>query len=229
VAAWADTAALLINIDHHVTNPGTAAVQLLDPKAAATGEIIYDLLQELQLEPDTAVATLLYAAIMSDTGSFRFSNTNARVLEIAAYLVRSGASPPLVARELYEKHTWGYMKALQSVLQTLNRSEDGRVAWLSVTADTLARHGVRQDESEGLVQYPRMIEGVEVAVVFREIGSEEVRVGFRSKGCFDVSRVAREFGGGGHPRASGCTLHRPLERVRGCVLTRISELLAQSG
>lgn len=224
-AEWAHTASALINIDHHVTNRGSAPLLLLDTDAAATGQIIYSLLAELGLELDLSVAILLYGAIVSDTGSFRFSNTDARVLEIAADLVRHGANPGQIAQRLYETHSWGYMRVLQQVLQTLGQSDDGRAAWITVEAEVLSKHGVRKDESEGLVQYPRMIDGVEVAMVFREQGPQETRVGFRSKELIDVSLLAQEFGGGGHSRASGCTLYLPVAEARRRVLERVSEVL----
>jgi phosphoesterase RecJ-like protein len=226
VAAWAPTASLLINIDHHITNPGTAPVQLLDTEAAASGEIVYDLLAALGVEVGSEAATLLYAAIMADTGSFRFANTTARVLRVAADLVQRGAKPDEIAREIYETHSWEFVQALRQVLGTLARSADGRIAWITLEADVMAHAGVRKNEFEGLIQYPRMIAGVEVALVFREMGPDEVRVGLRSKQFCDVSRLARECGGGGHIRAAGCTIQAPLEEARSRVLRRVQEALA---
>ena len=225
VAEWAKSAHMVINIDHHVTNAGTVAIRLLDTTAAASGELIYDLIATLGLSLNPEVATLLFAAIVSDTGSFRFSNTDERILHTAADLVHHGARPDYIARELYENHTWGFAKLLQRVLATMERSEDGQVAWITVTNDMLSQTDARKDEAEGLIKYPRMIDGVEVAMAFREIGPEETRVGFRSKERVDVSAVAAEFGGGGHARASGCTLSLPVAQARTLVISRVLEYL----
>lgn len=225
VAANADQFAQIINIDHHLTNPQTAPVRLVDPGAAASGELIYQVIDALGVPLDADAATLLYTAIMADTGAFRFSNTSARTLHIAAELVGLGAQPDAIARHIYETHSWGYLQLLQRVLATLDRSADGKVAWITVTADMLAQEGVRKDETEGLVQYPRMVSGVEIALVFREIGPQEVRVGFRSRERVDVSRLAREFGGGGHAKAAGCTIRLPLNQARAAVVMRAQQVL----
>jgi phosphoesterase RecJ-like protein len=224
-AEWAKTASGIINIDHHATNPADVQVLLLDPNAAATGQLIHGLVAALGLKLDVSAATLLYAAIVSDTGSFRFSNTSAEVLEVAADLVKHGADPGFIAARLYEAHTWGYIQVLRQVLQTLQQSDDGKVAWATLGAGVLEEYGVSKGESEGLVQYPRMIDGVEVALVFRELGPQETRVSLRSKGPVDVSLLAQEFGGGGHSRASGCTLYLPLADARRRVLARVSEVV----
>lgn len=213
VASWAERVETVINIDHHVTNDGTGHVNLIRPKAAAAGEIVYDLIRAAGVALDANVSTLLYAALMSDTGSFRFSNTTAHVFEIAADLVRHGARPDEISREIYDTRSWSYVRLLGRVLDTLQRSPDGNVAWITLTQQMIREEGAREDESDGFIQYPRMIDGVEVAVFFKETESGKVRVGFRSKERVDVSQLAQEFGGGGHPRAAGCTLERPLADV----------------
>jgi phosphoesterase RecJ-like protein len=225
VAEWAQTARLVINIDHHPTNSSSGTIRLLDPEASATGELIYALIAALDLHLNADAATLLYTAIVSDTGSFRFSNATERSLRIAADLVGYGAKPDYVAKHLYETHSWGYMRFLQRALQALERSEDGRVAWISLSHDLLTSECMRPEETEGLVQYPRMIEGVELAIIFRETSPQEVRVSFRSKNRLDVSALAAQLGGGGHARAAGCRLFLPLEHARATVLARVSETL----
>lgn len=223
-AAWADRVERVINIDHHVTNPGTGHINLVVPDAAATGAVVYRLIREAGAELDADVATLLYAAIMSDTGSFRFSNTTAETFEIAADLVRHGAQPDVISREIYETRSWEYVRLLGRVLETLQRSPDGSVAWIVLSQEMIREEGARQDESEGFIQYPRMVDGVEVALFFRETESGAVRVGFRSKERVDVSRLAQEFGGGGHPRAAGCTVEGPLEDAVARVVARTVEV-----
>ncbi|HHW08822.1 MAG TPA: bifunctional oligoribonuclease/PAP phosphatase NrnA [Firmicutes bacterium] len=227
-AAWADQVELVVNIDHHVTNSATAPVLLLNTEAAAAGEIIYHLIQELGLSLPEETAILLYTAILTDTGSFRFSNTNARVLRIAADLVDKGADPAVIASEMYDTRPWSYMQMLRRVLATLDCSADGRIAWIILGEADLLEAGMRQEESEGLIQFPRMIQGVEVAILFREVGPREVRVSFRSRNKVDVSRLAQSFGGGGHARAAGCTIKLPLAAACREVLTKTEAFLAEA-
>lgn len=219
----------LINIDHHVTNPGTGSVNWVQPSAAATGEMIFDLIGQMDLALDSDVATCLYAAIAGDTGSFRFSNTSARVLEIASALVGKGARPEAISQALYDTRSWEYVRLLERVLATLERDQSGAVAWLSVTARMIKECNARSDEAEGFIQYARIIDGVEVAVLFREADPDRTRVSFRSKRYIDVSRVAKAFGGGGHPRAAGCTLALPIENAKPTVLEFVREVLQEAG
>lgn len=227
-APFAPSVGRVINIDHHVTNPGTGHVNLIRPEAAAAGELVYDLVVAAGLEPDAEVATLLYAAIMADTGSFRFSNTTARAFEVASRLVAAGARPDLIAREIYDTRSWSYVRLLGRVLETLERSDDGKVAWITLTQKMIAEAGARKDESEGFIQFPRMIGGVEVAIIFRELENGQVRVGFRSRERVDVSALAQEFGGGGHERAAGCTVQGPLELARERIVRRAIEVAGES-
>src|SRR5690606_20083548 len=169
VAQAAHRFAHVYNLDHHVTNVAGGTVRYIDPSAAATGEIVYAVLVDhWGLSLDARAATQLYAAIMTDTGSFRYSNTRAATLRIAAALVEAGARPDRIASWVYEQASWSTMRLLARALATLDRTDDGRVAWITVTGEMLAEAGARYDEADGLVQYPRMIAGVEVALIFRE-------------------------------------------------------------
>lgn len=218
----------VINIDHHVTNPGTGDVNLIRTDAAAAGEIVFDLIDRAGVGFDAGVATLLYAALMADTGSFRFSNTSPRAFEIASRLVREGARPDLIAREIYDTRSWSYVRLLGRALETLKRSPGGRVAWMSLTQRMIAEEGARKNESEGFIQYPRMIDGVEVAILLRELEDGSVRVGLRSRESVDVSALAQEFGGGGHARAAGCTLAGPMETAEAKVVARALQLAGET-
>lgn len=223
-AALAGRVREVVNIDHHVTNPGSGHVNWVRTDAAAAGEIVFDLIQAVGPPLDADVSTLLYAAIMADTGSFRFGNTSARVFEIASHLVRLGARPDIISREIYDTRSWSYVKLLGRVLESLRRSPDGKVAWIRLTRRMIREEGAREDESEGFIQYPRMIDGVEVAIIFRELDDGRIRVGFRSRERVDVSALAQEFGGGGHARASGCTLAGDLADVERRVVERAAEV-----
>lgn len=195
------------NLDHHVTNEGEAPFAYVDAEAAATAEIAVELIVDhwgLALEPDDAFN--LYTALMTDTGSFRFRNTTSRTLAVAARLVEAGVRPGSVAEAVYENMTWPAFQLLRTALASLERSDDGRVAWITLTRNMFAACGATEDDATGLSQYPRMIAGVDVSFVLRELEDGHTRVSLRSKGAVDVSVIAGRFGGGGHPGASGCTM-----------------------
>ena len=227
VAGAAERFAHVYNLDHHVTNQDSGAIRYIDAQAAATGEIVYSVLVDhWGLAVDRDAATNLYVALMTDTGSFRYSNTTAATLRTAAALVEAGARPGELASLFYEQASWSTLQLLARSLATLERTSDGRIAWITVTGQMLAEAGARYDEGDGLVQYPRMIAGVEVAIIFRELPDGRTRVGLRSRRAVDVSRVAAALGGGGHPRAAGCTLALPVAEARERVLAEVREAIA---
>lgn len=216
------------NIDHHVTNTGEGTIHYIDPQAGATGEIIFRLLTDywrLSLDPETA--SNLYAALMSDTGSFRFSNTTSATLHIAAQLVAAGAKPDEIAAQAYDYMSWNALQLLKLALNTVERTDDGRVAWIYVTRDMLKEVGAVDDDAAGFVQYPRSIAGVEVALMLRELSDGHTRVSLRSRGTVDVSVVASVFGGGGHPGASGCTVNAPIPDALNQILAEIAKALPE--
>lgn len=199
----------LLNIDHHLNNEFPEP-RYVRTDAAATGELLYELVQELGLRLDCDTATCLYTALLTDTGSFRFANTTAETLHIAADLLAFGVSPSCVAEQVYDVKPLSSLRLLAEVLATLKVSEGGQVAWLEMDEGMLARHGVDASETEGIVNYARTISGVKIGALFRGVGPEETRVSWRSRPGYDVSRVAARFGGGGHANAAGCDIHRPL-------------------
>lgn len=219
------SAPVVINIDHHETNDGQVGLVWVEPEAAATGELVFAVLSALPVELDPAMACHLFAALQGDTGSFQFDNTKARTLRLAAHLVELGASPGEISQALYETRELGYVQLTGEVIRTLRRSPDGRIAWVHLTREMVERAGLRDSEVEGFVRYPRMIRGVEVALLFRETGDGRVRVSLRSRGRVDVSQLATRLGGGGHMRASGCTLAATLPEAEARVIALVSEAL----
>jgi len=182
---------------------------------------VYRLLCGLGLPLTPAIATNLFTAIHTDTGSFRYSNVTPETFRIAGELTAAGADPAAVASALYERRSADSLRWLAEVLARVRVSEDGRVAWLSLAAGLVPEGFV---EAEDLVNYPRSIDSVRVACLFRERGSQ-VKVSLRAKGDVDVSRIAARFGGGGHPNASGCTLPGPLPEAERQVLGAIRATL----
>jgi len=211
----------LLNIDHHPTNDGYGETALLKPDAAATAEVLYDLVQELGIEPSTELAQCIYAGLMTDTGGFRYSSTTPKVMAIASEMLAKGVNGNELAEELLEKLTYPQILLLQRALSSLTFSADRRIAWMIVTEEDIAAAGARNEDMEGLVNYPRNIEGVEVGLLFKQTRQGELKVSFRSAGKVDVSQVAKHFGGGGHILASGCSVTGELDAVIGQIVREV--------
>jgi phosphoesterase RecJ-like protein len=198
----------LISIDHHVSGRPFAHVNWIDPHAVATGEMVFRLAREAGTPFSPEIATCLYTALMTDTGSFMFQGTNEHTFALARELVLAGADPSHCARSIYFAHSVAKMRLLGEALRNLNT--EGDIAWTWVTQDQMDRCGAKEEDCEGLVNYVLSIGEVEVAAFFRELPDGRLRVSLRSKGKLDVARVAEQFGGGGHQCASGCSLDGPL-------------------
>ncbi len=211
----------VINIDHHPGNTGYGDVRWFDGTAAACGEMVFEIIAELGVPLTAEMATQLFVAVVTDTGSFRYPGVSPRTFSICARLLEAGADPVSVARKLYDSHILGRLRLQGAVLQTLEVDPSGRLAMLMLTDATLAASGGAPDETDGLINLPLSVKTIQAAVFFKEAEDGRWRVSLRSKGDIDVGRVARSFGGGGHKNASGCTLKGPLERARAEMLERI--------
>ena len=212
----------LINIDHHHSGKPFAQINWIDPSACATAEMIYRLAKEAGARLTPEMATCLYTAVLTDTGSFAYGGVNAHTFELAAELVRAGADPGRLAQNVYFSNPTSKMRLLGAALSHLHR--EGPLAWMYVTRADMEHAGAIDEDTEGLVNYALGIAGVEVAVFFRELADGQFRVSLRSKGRLDVAAIAEKFGGGGHECASGFSIEGPLsvasERV--LAMTRIS-------
>lgn len=217
--------AVTVNIDHHVTNGRHGELCLVDPAAAATGVLIYRVLDAMGVAIDPEIAVNLYVSILTDTGSFRYSNANPEAFEIAAEMVRRGVDPWSVSERVYETRSRESVGLLGRVLSSLETAASGKVAAITTMRRDLEDFRARKDSLEGFVNYPRSIAGVEVAVAFREEGDGEFRVSFRAKGRVDVATIAADFGGGGHRNASGCTVTGTLPEVKRRVFAALEEAL----
>jgi len=215
----------VVNIDHHPTNTRWGDLNLVEPGAAATGEIIFRLLEKWGLEITPEMATCLYTAIFTDTGGFRFSNTTEASLLYCCRLVKLGASPYEVATHVYESYSPGRMRLLGLALNTLSMAAEGGVAWIVVTREMMEATGTGPEDTEEFVNFPKSIRGVEVALLFRETESG-VKVSFRSKGKVNVALIAASLGGGGHKAAAGCDMELPLEDAIKRVVPLVEETLA---
>ena len=212
----------IVNIDHHVTNKNFGTVNWVDPDAAATAELIYDLDRELGLDMTPEIAICLYTAILSETGFFAYSNTSPKVLKIAAELIERGVDPWAVAQKVRENSV-GRLRLLGGLLLELEQTPDGKIAWLAVTQEHFKKTGTTAEDTEEFVSYPRSLNGVEVAIMFREVDSGTCKVSLRSKDRVDVSAIAQQFGGGGHKKAAGCTVKGGLKEVQTRVIQAVKK------
>lgn len=218
----------VVIVDHHQTNSASADLYLLDPASSSTGMIIYSLLKSFPVDISRPIAKNLYATIIGDTGSFRYSNTNPETFRVAAELVEYGADPSEIAEAMFESEPLRKLRLLGLVMPTLNVVENNRIAYVVVDKAMLEQTGTARQDTEGMINIPRSIKGVEVAVLFREEtggNSSGWKISLRSKGKVDVAKIAETFGGGGHKRAAGCTISGSLDDVRKRVFNSLKEVL----
>ena len=214
-------------IDHHLPSDEPPSKLLLaDTAACATGELIYDFATcvGLKLTPD--IARSLYVALLTDTGGFRFSNTTARCLSIAGQLIASGVEPEEMYGRLYASMPVGRLHLLRDALATLEVDPEYGISWISVPAGAAEQYGLKSEDLEGIAEHPRSIGGTRLALFFRDLGHDKVKVSFRSTGDVDVNTFAKMFGGGGHARAAGALIEGSLEAVRKKVVAAAREFLA---
>ncbi len=209
----------LINIDHHSSARPFADVNWIDPHACATAEMIFRLGREAGVKLSPEIATCLYTAVLTDTGSFGYAGTSERTFVLAQELVRAGADPVAIAQNVYFSNPTAKMRLLGAALNNLHR--DGALAWMYVTRTEMERTGALEEHSEGLVNYALAIDGVEVALFFREMTDHRYRVSLRSKGAINVAAIAEKFGGGGHECASGFSMDGPLSVATERVLAQL--------
>lgn len=214
--------ASILNIDHHITNDAFGTINVIDPDASSTAEILFHWMADsAKVEWDAHLATYLYTGILTDTGGFRYSNTSADVLRIAAQLIEHGAPAHEIADRALETITFEQILCMQRALATFETSSNGQIAWISLTLADLHQIQATDAAVEGIVNIPRTMIGVDVGIFFRETSENTVKVSFRSRKKVDVSKIAKAFGGGGHPRAAGCTIKGSLENVKQQVLQRV--------
>lgn len=199
-----------VNIDHHVSNNRFGKLNIVEPTAAASGEVVYDILKTMSIPLDASIATCLYTAIVTDTGGFKYSNTTAKVMETVAHLINAGASPEYIFKQIYEEQPLcQVMLQSEAVLATCFNAEK-TVAWTVVTREQLAQHGALDEHIDGLVESLRRIDSVLIAVVFKETEAGHTKISIRSdRQDIDVAQVMGMFDGGGHRLAAGCTIEVP--------------------
>jgi phosphoesterase RecJ-like protein len=219
---------VVVNIDHHITNTGFGTVRLVDPAACATAELVYHLLVRMKTPIDIDLATLIYTGILTDTGSFRFANTNQATFAICLEMAAKGVRPHEVARHVYGTYSLGRIKLLNLALDSIEIAGNGKLSIMTVTREMLRQTGTQPEDADGLIHYARRIEDVRVAALIQELqngtGATQDRhryhVSLRSDGSVDVAAVAVSYGGGGHQSAAGFRIEAPLYEVK----TQIAQL-----
>lgn len=225
VAAARGRIGAIVNLDHHKTRDEFGLYNLIDPAAASTGILVYRLIREAGREVSLASALCIYVATITDTGSFRYSNANPEAFAVAGEMIAKGVNAWDIASQLYESQPRPRLELLSLALATLAFSECGRFASLTVTLDMYEKTGADAELTDGFINYPRSVRGVEVAIFFRQLSEGAFKVGFRSKGLVDVSRLAEGFGGGGHHNAAGCVVEGGIDEVREKVFSHLRSVL----
>ncbi len=203
----------LMCVDHHPAVEKFGEVNIVHPGASSTGEIVFLLLQALGIDLSSEISTALYTAILTDTGSFRFTNTTVNSHQMAGYLIARGVDHIGVYQRIYEREPLGKINLLTELLSNLNFECDSRVVWAAVSREMLKKHGVGAHDTDGLSDFPRRISGVMISILFLEIDDSLTKISFRSNGVVSIHDLAQAFGGGGHPYASGALVRRPMARV----------------
>ena len=215
---------MLINIDHHTTNTRFGKLQIIDPDASSTAEIVYRVIREMDITIDKGIAYALYTGIMADTGSFRFSNTTPAAFEISHEMVKCGADPHRVAHHVYETISLNRIKLLTMLFDSIELSENGNLSTMTLTQNMLAATGTEVEDVNGLINYARRIEKVKLAVLLYERKARngrrpasEFHVSLRSDGSVNAAAIAASFGGGGHHNAAGFDIKATLPELKSII------------
>lgn len=216
----------VVNIDHHSTTELFGNVNWIDSTAAAVGEMIYNLAKAIGARITPELSSCVYAALLTDTGSFHFSNTTERTFKIASELVRHGAQPAKLSQGIFYNYPYAKVQLVGRVLSTLERDESGRIAWITMTKRAMEETGASEDDSDGIINYPLTVGDVEAVAFFRELQDSTYRISLRSKNRVNVARVAEDFGGGGHCNAAGFTVTANYEELSRAVIERLREAVA---
>ncbi|MDX6406361.1 MAG: bifunctional oligoribonuclease and phosphatase NrnA [Blastocatellia bacterium] len=196
----------VVNIDHHSTTELFGTVNWIDSTASAVGEMIYNLCKATGVRVTKEIAECVYTALLTDTGSFHYSNTTERTFKIASELVRIGVKPAKSAEAIFGSYHWSKIELLSQVLATARRDESGHVAWMRQTLEMQERTRASDEDADGFVNYPLAVGDIEATALFKESAPGVYRTSLRSKGDVNVAKIAEQFGGGGHRNAAGCTL-----------------------
>ena len=213
----------VVNIDHHATTALFGTINWIDSTASAVGEMIYNLCKAIGVRPTKEIAECVYTALITDTGSFHYSNTTERTFKVASELVRAGVKPAKISQAVFSNYAWSKIELMSRVLSTARRDPSGRVAWLRQTLEMQEESGASEEDGDGFVNYPMSCGQVEAVAFMKETAPGVYRTSLRSKGDVNVARIAERFGGGGHRNAAGCTLRGDWEEVEKMIVAHLIE------
>ena len=219
---------LTVNIDHHTTSEHFGTINWIDSTASAVGEMIYNLCKAIGGRITKEIAECVYMALVTDTGSFHFSNTSERTLKVASELIKAGARPAKISEAVYNNYEWSRIDLLRQVLSTVKRDETGRIAILRQTMDMQESSGAVDGDNNGFVNIPLAVRDVVAVIYMREVGPNSFRASLRSKGDINVARVAELFGGGGHKNAAGLAVEGDWDEKEQELLAAVQEAVEQS-
>jgi phosphoesterase RecJ-like protein len=220
---------LVVNIDHHATCDLFGNINWIDPTASAVGEMIYNLCKAIGVRVSKEIAECVYTALMTDTGSFHYSNTTDRTFKVASELVKAGAQPAKLSEAVYNSYPWCKLELMARVMATAKRDSSGRIAWVHQSLDMLETTGADECDGDGFVNILLTVGDVQAAAFLKEKEPGIYRTSLRSKGEINVARVAEKFGGGGHRNASGCALRGTLEEAERTVVEVLKEAIEKVG
>ena len=215
----------VINIDHHPGNTGYGQINWFDAGAAACAELVYDLVQALGVPLTKEIATHIYLAILTDTGSFHYSSISPRTFDICRECVEAGVDPVMVARNVYDSNNMGRLKLFGAVLGAMQIADSGRIAIVYVDHEMARAAGSTYEDTEGLVNLPLTVKEIEAVLFFKQEKGDEYRVSLRSKGEIDIGVIAKEYGGGGHKNAAGCTITGPIEELQKALIEKLESAI----
>lgn len=214
----------IINIDHHISNTSFGTYNLIDSNAAATSELVYNIIKMLGIDIDKEIAECLYIGIVTDTGQFQYSNTTSVTHNIAGDLINYGVNSSKLYRKIYQNNTKEKMKLIGEAIESLEFYLNDKISCITIKKEQFNEIGANDEDADGIINFARDINTVEVALFFRENSDGKVKVGFRSKDYIDVNIAAEQFGGGGHKRASGATIVGDIDIVKEQVIKKVIEL-----
>jgi phosphoesterase RecJ-like protein len=218
----------VINIDHHPGNSNYGQLNWFDATAAACGEMVFDLVHALGVALSVDIATHVYLAILTDTGSFHYSSISPRTFDISRQALEAGVDPVMVARNVYDSNNMGRLKLFGAVLSAMQIDTTGRIAIVYLDHKMAREAGGTYEDTEGLINLPLTVKEINAVVFFKQIEADEYRVSMRSKGEIDIGAVAKEFGGGGHKNAAGCTATGPIDQLQKMFITKIERAIYAS-
>ena len=215
----------IVNIDHHPKNTRYGEINYIDETACAVAEVLFQIIRTGNHDIPREVAEPFYAAIASDTGRFKFTNTDSKCFKVASELVKAGANPKAIADKIFSSHRPGTIKLLGKLLEKLELHADGKICILKLQLKDLQQYGVEVEDTEGIIDYSLVIRGVKVGILFKERDETTVKVGLRSQNGIDISKYARSKGGGGHVNAAGFTISEKFDDAVKQVTSEVAEFL----